>query len=215
MRGSSLVSDPRGQTPLWAVLVAVAMLVPAALGRSYGAPARPWFSKQFSAQVVGPDPADPQKKVTQRLYVGAGALRLEEPAPAARVFIYDRDRDRTLVLFPARKQYREVRGAVGSIADLLPKPGGNPCAGGPVTKNVTCRKTGSERIGGRVADRWEVVFEAGGRKLVARRWVDRELGVWLRHVTYEGATFELVGIRVGSQPASLFQVPRDYRPAGR
>ncbi|MDR7445294.1 MAG: hypothetical protein QN193_10285 [Armatimonadota bacterium] len=104
---------------------------------------------------------------------------------------------------------------MGWVADLLPKPGGNPCPGGPAAKNVTCRRTGSERIGGRVADRWEVVFEAGGRKLVVRRWVDRELGVWLRYVTYEGATFEVVGIRVGSQPASLFQVPRDYKPAGR
>ncbi|MFN3286748.1 MAG: hypothetical protein ACK45F_10760, partial [bacterium] len=91
-------------------VVAVSLLVPVALGRSDAAPARPWFSKQFSAQIVGPDPADPQKKVTRRLYVGAEALRLEEPVPVRRVYLYDRARDRSWILLPDRKLYREVPG---------------------------------------------------------------------------------------------------------
>ncbi len=66
-----------------------------------------------------------------------------------------------------------------------------------------------------MADRWEMVYEVGGKKLVARRWVDRELGIWVRYTTYEGVTFDLVEIRVGPQPASLFQLPKDYRPVTR
>lgn len=204
----------RGSVRVLAVVVSVGLLVPVALGRAVAGQARPWFSKQFSARMVGSDPADPQKKVTRRLYVGASALRVEEPVPVRRVYLYDRGRDRTWILFPDRKQYREVRGTTGWTADLLPKPGGDPCAG-LSAPNLTCRRTGTERVNGRMADRWEMVYEVGGKKLVARRWVDRELGIWVRYTTYEGVTFDLVEIRVGPQPASLFQLPKDYRPATR
>jgi hypothetical protein len=189
----------------WSSWLLVAVL---GLGAAAGQAERVWFSQPFSARVLQPHPADPQRKVTGRLYAGTAGLRFEEPSPPGRVYIYDRQGDRTWVLFPAQKRYRELKGP-GPLAQFLPNPGGNPCAGTPA-KNVTCRKARSERVNGRLADLWEVEFKVGDRKLVSRQWVDRQLGAWVRWVTYEGRTVDVVDLRVGPQPADLFRVPKGY-----
>ncbi|MDR7445291.1 MAG: hypothetical protein QN193_10270 [Armatimonadota bacterium] len=187
----------------------------AALGLIAGqvpdASAAPWYSQQFSATLVQtPPPGRGGSKRTGRLFVGDAALRFELAAPGP-VYIYDVRRDRRWILFPDQRRYAETKGA-GPLADFLPRPGGNPCAGIPAT-GVTCRRTGTERVNGRVADRWEVQLQAGGRKFVGFRWVDRQLGVPVRLVTYEGARVDLLDIRTGPQPPSLFRLPADYRPA--
>jgi hypothetical protein len=191
----------------WLGLALNTVAVPPVLRAAGGAPA-PWYGQEFSATLVRTFPRGPAGKRTARLFVGSTGMRLEDPQGLT--YIYDARAGRTWILFPGRKQFVETKGP-GPLADLLPKPGGNPCAG-IADRNVTCRKTGSERVNGRLADRWELQFRVGDKKLVAFRWVDRQLGVPVRVVTYEGAKVDLTDVRVARQPGSLFRIPPDYRP---
>jgi hypothetical protein len=43
------------------------------------------------------------------------------------------------------------------------------------------------------------------------QWLDPELGVPVRGKAPDGSTFELRGIRVGTQPADLFSVPAGFQ----
>lgn len=176
------------------------------------APDQGWYPQQFAAELIQPNPVELGKKMVSKLYVGSAALRLEPPSPRP-VVIYDAKQKVTWVLVPARKEYREAKGASPMIADLLPKPGGNPCEAGLLPPKTRCRKTGSETVNGRTADRWEIVLEASGRKLVSHQWIDHRLRILVRYVTFEGTIYDIVNFRMGAQPAHLFQVPKDYRRA--
>lgn len=189
--------------------VAVLVLVPTA--QALAAPAPQWFPKSFSAQVVQPSPFEPGKKLVSKLYVGTAALRLEQGSnQGGRAYIYDVRRNVTWTLVMGAKAYREMRGASPAVVTFLPRR--NPCETDQFRAS-RCRKTGTAQVNGRQVEAWEIRTKVGNRELVARQWVDPELRVWVRHVDYEGTTVDVVNIRTGPQPASLFQLPAGFRPA--
>lgn len=129
--------------------------------------------------------------MVNRLYVGSSSLRLESPHPGPWM-ICDAGRKVTWVVLPARKEYREVKGVNPAIADLLPKPGGDPCKAELVPPGARCRRLGGETVNGRATERWEIAWGVSGSRLISRQWIDR---------------------RIGAQPAHLFQVPKGYTRA--
>ncbi len=188
---------------------AFAALAVGLIAHGQAAPATQWFPRPFSAEVVQPNPLDPTKKLVSKLYVATSALRLDQSAaPGGRVYIYDARRNVTWILLVARKAYREVRGASPAVAGFLPRR--NPCES-VFFQGGRCRRTGTAQVNGRRVEAWEIRTKVGGRELVARQWIDPELRVWVRHVDYEGNVTDVVGIRTGPQPASLFRLPAGFR----
>ena len=98
--------------------------------------------------------------------------------------------------------------------------GASPCP--PVVPaGGSCKDDGPEAIAGRHAERWEMSQSMGGggqpnqQTVVSRIWVDAKLQIWVKMETTAGAKFvlsnELQDIQEDSQPASLFEIPSDYR----
>ncbi len=114
----------------------------------------------------------------------------------------------TWILFPGRKQYKEVPGAAGGVAAFLPRPGRNPCAG--MEKVVTCTRLGIEVVNGRSAEKWRLIWSSGGVPITRHQWVDRELGITLRSEPAERQWLELRNLRIGPQPAALFAIPKGF-----
>lgn len=70
---------------------------------------------------------------------------------------------------------------------------------------------GTETINGRKTEKW--VMEAsrpGGQSQVTYQWFDPEIQMNIREEQPGGVVRELENIRIGKQPASLFQVPAGY-----
>jgi hypothetical protein len=69
-----------------------------------------------------------------------------------------------------------------------------------------------EQYEGRAVEKWEMTMSrAGQQPTTSAQWFDPELGVPVRGKGPDGSTFELHGIRVGTQPAELFTVPAGYQ----
>jgi hypothetical protein len=114
------------------------------------------------------------------------------------------------VLLPPMKTYVEhpvsdahARGPALAMRDLRPYNPDNPCKN---QFNMSCRRIGVEPVSGRACDHWEL----SGKDQVVNLWLDQKLHFPLKSVT-EDATVALSNINVGEQPASLFQIPADYK----
>ena len=75
-----------------------------------------------------------------------------------------------------------------------------------------CKQIGSENVNGRSAAVWEVQVGMGTIQLGTWTvWVDSQWKMTVKWRTADGTTGELENIQLGPQPASLFELPADYR----
>jgi hypothetical protein len=75
-----------------------------------------------------------------------------------------------------------------------------------------CKQVGSENLNGRSATIWEVQVGMGTIQLGTwTLWVDAGWKMTVKWRTTDGTTGELENIQFGPQPASLFELPSDYR----
>jgi hypothetical protein len=82
----------------------------------------------------------------------------------------------------------------------------NPMAAG---QQFTCKLLGHEAVSGRSADKWQMDAKwLGGPALL---WVDPQVRTAIKWTLADGTSGELQNISVGAQPASLFELPADYR----
>jgi hypothetical protein len=76
---------------------------------------------------------------------------------------------------------------------------------------VGCKRSGSENVNGRSTVKWEVHMKVGTLELgPSTVWVDSQLKTGIKW-QLGGDSGELHNIQPGSQPASLFVLPADYR----
>lgn len=88
------------------------------------------------------------------------------------------------------------------IEDML--RGGDPCSG---REGATCKKAGTESISGRMCDKWEMTEKSGKTETL---WMDQKLHFPLKVIAGDITTV-YTNIKEGSQDASLFKVPSDFR----
>ncbi len=81
----------------------------------------------------------------------------------------------------------------------------------PCSKDMTCKKVGTETVNGRVCDKW-VTTQKDGKTSTA--WIDQRLFFPVKTLSPEGNSMELSNIKEGAPPASMFQVPDGYRKMG-
>ena len=170
------------KTPI--LLSLLVSLTTFAVAASAAAPAEP---VEFSADTVQSTPQG--GSVQGRLYVGRLGMRREYARNGQQVVeIVNRGLGNSCMLFPADRTYMER-----SVPSQ--QPGGtptskriDPCAGAP--QGVTCTRLGTEVVGGRQTEHWEIVAAHQGRTMRTEQWIDTERGIPLRQ-SFPGGSMEL------------------------
>jgi hypothetical protein len=79
-----------------------------------------------------------------------------------------------------------------------------------VKQQFVCKQVGHESVNGRSAEKWQMESAGLGNGPVFL-WVDSQVKTAVKWTLADGSSGELQNIKVGPQPASLFELPADYR----
>jgi len=146
---------------------------------------------EFSAEVSRRGPQG--EASTGKLFVSDKRMRTEMSHQGRQIIrITDQGRGVEWTLFPDRKKYMEqpLGGPEGAIPGTrsIPAKAKDPCSRMP---GLTCRKLGEEKIGGRMAVKWEMVASHQKQTMKSTQWIDKERGIPLRQEMFDGQTTEL------------------------
>lgn len=184
------------------------------LTTSLASPAR---AQELSAVQIGRDSVGHISK--SKIFMSHGKVRIESVEAAApgshgsgeTILLLDLDAGTSTVLDANRKTYMEQSPTMArqSVAGFRTADN-TPCVRNPnSTATATCKRVGTEMINGREVEKWEIVQSMGGQTVTAYVWLDSQ---WHFRVKQEvaGMTGEMQNIKLGPQPASLFEIPADY-----
>lgn len=163
-------------------------------------PAQAAPPKDLSADMVVL--SDGRTMETSKIYVSGARSRMESSMMGGFTSIVRRDRGVVWMLYPARKQYTE-RPLDAKIAaqDPASEPPGL----------ISKEKIGVDTVGGHPCTVYRMKVAApGGRQLTTTACVSESLGLSLRSEV-AGIVSELRNIRLGSQPANLFEIPSGFQ----
>jgi hypothetical protein len=125
--------------------------------------------------------------------------------------IVDGKAQTSYMLMPKQQMFMEFHGQGQgrmhpAMREILSLHSGDPCASDP---DRTCKKTGTDTVGGRACDVWEVTSKTGGKGTVC---IDQRLHFPLRVTSDRGDVTEFTNIKEGAQDPALFRVPAGYKP---
>lgn len=146
---------------------------------------------------------------TGKLYSAPPKVRMEMNTSGHQsTIISDSDRKIAYMLMP-NNMYMEVsteaKGQKQGPNWRMYDPA-NPCANMP---EMTCQKVGTGMADGQLCNKWLFTNKKGGSTMTV--WISQKSGIPIRTETSDGSTMELLNIKPGPQPASLFQVPAGYK----
>jgi outer membrane lipoprotein-sorting protein len=150
-----------------------------------------------------------QGNVTGKMYFSTTNFRMEMTGAGHQtLMIADFPKKVMYMIMPEQKMYMEFRTdhAQGGREQQSWKAydASNPCAN---ETGTTCKKGGTEVVNERVCTKWEITDARGNLRTV---WIDQKTYIPIKTVTKD-VTSELLNIREGAQPASLFQIPPGYQ----
>lgn len=151
-------------------------------------------------------------QMTAKFFVGNGHSRVNIAAKGSEIVAITDFATRTVaVLLVEQKFYivhkvglLEGHGPIGNTDDLQPYDPANPCG---KSGDGTCKKVGVESVSGRACEHWEIASKDGK---VSNVWIDEKLHFPIK-MTSEYGSVVLSDIHEGEQPATLFQIPPDFR----
>ncbi len=175
--------------------------------------AGPAAAQQFSADLV--DAAG--EGGSGKLYVSDGKVRMENAsAPGRGTMVADTQANTAYVLMPAQKMYLDMSGSGRMTQIFTPIDPNNAC---PRLRELaqeahkdagewTCKRVGGEALNGRSTVKYQAGTPQGQTYLA---WIDTNLKFMVKTQDPTGKGMELRNIKEGAQPASLFELPADYR----
>jgi hypothetical protein len=186
-----------------------------ALILALGLAAAPARAQQFSADmiVVGSGQSSEQPR---KIYVSNGKMRFETGGRAGGIMLTDATAKTAVMLMPQMKAYLDM-GKMGMVSQaFMSVDPENPCPQWQeIAKNFdkkdvtwTCKRVGQETVNGRSTLKYQASSNTGEQ---AYAWVDPKLKFLVKSQDKEGRGMELKNIQEGAQPASLFEVPADYK----
>jgi hypothetical protein len=186
------------------------LLLPVILGHDVALRAQAGDAYQYAADFIEKSDGKHNRWVVN---VGNAKARMEgatSGGPEKVIIIGDLNRQTAMTLFPERKAYIEA-GPGLNMTSFLRLDANNLCAvlQGSGHKKVSCRKVGPETLRGRDAEKWEIRPE--GAHKAGYAWFDTRIRA-LVQTEDENFSFQLINIREGPQPDSLFELPTGYRP---
>ncbi len=182
----------------------------------------PSSAQEFAADMIS---RSPDGKVTRsKLYQTADKERFDstvEIRPGSSIethMIIDRREKLIYLVEPQQKMI-----LVNHVLQVASKTSGkgsssaDPCeelmrAINPVVikQQFACKQLGHEAMNGRSAENWQMESKWWGSG-PAYLWVDSQIKTAIKWKLPDGSSGELQNIQVGAQPASLFELPADYR----
>lgn len=164
------------------------------------------FAADFSAVSKGRPP------LTGKFFVSLPNTRMDMTARGmATSMIVNGNTKTSYMVMHAQRMYMEMKqGPANPMAQSLPQiessfDAKNPCASSP---DSTCKDLGPDTVNGRLCEKWQITPKNGN---ITTTWVDQKLHFPIKTQTADGSSFELSNIQEGSQAASLFGPPADYR----
>jgi len=156
------------------------------------------FALEFSAEQT-------TRKGTQtmsgKIYFQSDRWRVEMASPdGPRVAIHRLDKIVTWLLLPNRT-YVEMPLRFDQIPQWAPK----------IEGEVGRRLVGTDQVGGRKTEKYEVTVDVQGQKMVLYQWVAPDINFSMKTASADGS-FEsaYAYVHLGKQPAHLFEIPAGY-----
>jgi hypothetical protein len=145
-----------------------------------------------------------QQSATGKIYFKDDRWRVEMASPdGTKVAIHRLDKVTTWLLLP-NQTYVELPFRYDQIPQVAPK----------IEGEVGRRRVGSEEVGGRKTDKYEVTVDMKGRKELQYQWVAPDINFPMKTASADGNRESIYShVTLGPQPAHLFELPAGYTKA--
>ena len=178
-----------------------------------GAAAKAQMPQPFSADFTASS-ASHAGDVTGKMFLSLPNMRMNMSSRGMDMsMIMDGAKQTTYMLMHQQHMYMELKpGQLNPMARNLPQVESsfdphNPCASSQHS-DATCKDLGEATWDGRTCEKWLMTQKNGHSTTM---WVDQKLHFPIRSENSDGSIFAFSNIKEGTQPASLFVVPPDYR----
>jgi hypothetical protein len=172
---------------------------------------------EFFADVVSRDAAGLAIGAPAKLYVSNHKVRIETPEAAAGFLLIDADAGTAYFVRPAQQVFMDAKQSSLLSQIFVPVDAKDPCRRWQAAANIAgvpnaggewrCERINDEFVGDRRATSYRVAFAENS----SRRWIDSDLGFPVKLLAADGTTIALEHIRIGAQPAGLFDLPQGFR----
>jgi hypothetical protein len=170
----------------------------------------------FSADIVTRDAAGVAVNTAGKLYVSAGKVRMEMPEMASGFFLIDSEASSALFVTPIRRMVVDARQSNPLTRVFVPVNPDDPCpqwqaaakSAGALNTHWQCRPRSEPAARRQPVIEYQVIVTD---RSAGERWIDRELAFPVKLRRADGSSVALENVRIGVQPAALFELPPDYR----
>jgi hypothetical protein len=175
-------------------------------------------TSEFSADILRSNADGTPSSEPGKIYVSNDKVRIETPDVTGGFFIIDGATNIALFVQPEHRLFMDAKQSSLLTQILVPVDPRDPCPklqvmainAGSAEKDSQwrCDRVGQEVIEGRET----IAFSTMTAKHKQRaEWIEPELKFPIRSRTESGLTIDLKNIKEGPQPASLFEIPANYR----
>ena len=153
-------------------------------------------AQEFSADIVSTSAGH---SFQGKIFVAKDKVRMEMPEA---VTISRVDKKVVWMLMPAQQMYMEQ--------PLDPK--NIPATAEKAPGEIKREFLGPDMVDGKAADKYRVSYETNGRQWTMLQWIAKGMSMPIKSAAENGSwMFEYRNIKMGAQPATLFEVPAGYR----
>jgi hypothetical protein len=145
-----------------------------------------------------------KRAMTGKIYFQPDRWRIEMASPEGpKVSISRLDKAVTWLLLPGRS-YIELPLRIDQVPRVGPK----------IEGEITRKRLGTERVGGRTTEKYEVTIESDGKRETIYQWVAPDIKFALKTASADGQwESEYGSVVMGPQKAELFELPAAYTKA--
>lgn len=175
-------------------------------------------AQEFSADLVSINAAGQPDEHSGRIFVRDRQARIETPDIPGGFFLVDGDHETAYFVRPGQRVFMDAKQSSRLTQLLVPVDPRDPCRQWQAMAAIAgatdgggqwqCDRIGEESLEGRATIKYRAISPQGQR---GEGWIDPELNFLIRLQAEDGTAVDLENIRPGQQPASLFQLPADYR----
>jgi hypothetical protein len=154
------------------------------------------FADDFSADMISTTQG---KSFKGKIFINKDKIRMET---AESITITRLDKKVVWMLMPKDKMYMEQPVDTSKTVATSEK----------ISNEIERKLISREMIDGRMADKYQVVYNANGKRVAIFQWIVAGLKIPVKTAAVDGSwTMEYKNIKTGKQPDSLFEVPGDYQ----
>jgi hypothetical protein len=156
------------------------------------------FAMEFSADTVS---SAHGRTTTSKVFAKDQKFRME-PKDALTYSIVRGDKQVVWMVMSEQKSYMEMKTDPGRQLKVEEK----------VRGEVSRKVIGAETIDGHPTQKYEVTYTEGGKTDKMYQWMATDIKFPIKMAAVDGSwTMEYKNVKMGTQPASLFEVPSDYK----